>query len=1481
MNENLSGTMIRGYRIKASIGSGGFGSVYRAYQPIIDREVAIKVIHARYANQLEFIRRFEIEARLIARLEHAHIVPLYDYWRDPTGAYLVMRALRGGSLRDRLTEHGALALQTTVQWVTQIAEALAIAHQHNIIHRDLKPENILLDQEGNAYLTDFGIAIDTLNPYNEVMLKNLSFGSPAYMSPEQLHGLNVSPEGDIYSLGVLLFEALTAQIPFSNETLLARKEKQALMPIPSVVSLRPDLPSTLDNVIWRATAQNPRARYPDMRQFIQALHMATQGIVTGIPMLRPMLARSDDANATGIIGMGGVGDTPKPPDSPMTQAIAMDDFTTRMIDPNAPIEEREADLSALQYLILRNPYKGLRAFEEVDSDDFYGRQDAITRLIRRLPTGRFLAVVGPSGSGKSSLARAGLIASLRHGRIEGSDRWLYVTLQPGPRPLEALREALLGVAAWDVPDFSVTPSAMYELLCRLGPTLLLIDQFEEVFTLCEDETIRERFLALLADAVTQAESPLRLVITLRADFYDRPLHYPAFGALVRESTEVVLPLSPHELEEAIVTPATNIGLMLEAPLIRVLIEDLYGQTGALPLLQYALTQLFDQRDELLLTERAYQAIGGASGALAQRAEQVYHALTPSEQAIAHRLFLRLITVSDQTITRKRLLWSELPAEAEKIVQAFGKDRLLTLDRDPITRSPTVEIAHEALITRWQRLADWIAVNRADLQTAARLATITEDWERAERDRSFLAGGSRLAEFEALLDHALVSLSPAQRAFIEAGQRLRQRGQRRTQVVIALLTLLLLIACGFAIVAFDQQGREQIARAEALRERDRANQEAQFSRSRELAALALTQSEHDLALLLSVSAYQTAPTFEARHGLLSALQTHPAIQTYLHGHTSVIRAVGVYGDRIASADAQGMLQIWSRSTHDSIGAPIPAHQGPIYALAIDANGILTAGADAKVSLWDHDGQAIVPPILHDAAVWSVALTAQQIAIGDELGQVVVYDRADQTVIWESTAHQDMVYALAYSPDGMTLASAGGDGRARLFDAIHGTPIGDPFEEHAGFALALAYAPDGTQLASTGADGQVVIYDLTAPRVITAFDTGHRNYPRAIAYNPTGEILATASLDGTIRLWDARSGQALIDPLIGHQAAVWDMAFYGDLQWVSSGAEGQLILWDIQPPSRPAMGAWVSVGPIARIAFSADQMITGHDDGTITLADRVSGEPLGRWTGHRALITGLAVFGDRVISTSADQSAIVWDLATGEMIYHLTGHRSVINDFTIVEDRLYTASDDGTIQHWDLQTGEGLGVLIAIDSPLSLTYSETTGHLIVGTRTGAIYRVDREGQTIGEPWTAHQDAVTTLSTQGPVLISGGRDRQVIIWDLLVDNPTPRLLSGHGDWVQSVTLDLEKGLIVSGGRDQTVRLWDLQTGRALGQPWLGHVDAVTQVAFHDGHVYSVGRDGNVIGWITAVESWQTLACAIANRPFNLIEREWYRLEDTIICE
>ena len=204
---------IKGYELLEPIGEGAYGAVYRAHQPIVDREVAIKIILPEYANQPDFIRRFDTEAQLVAQLEHIHIVPLYDYWRDPQGAYLVMRLMKGGSLEDSLKESGPWAAEDTARLIDHVASALDAAHQQRVVHRDLKPANILLDEEGNAYLSDFSIA-KALGEDSGMTVTGAIVGTPAYITPEQAQSLPVSPQTDIYALGVVLYVMLTGEHPF-------------------------------------------------------------------------------------------------------------------------------------------------------------------------------------------------------------------------------------------------------------------------------------------------------------------------------------------------------------------------------------------------------------------------------------------------------------------------------------------------------------------------------------------------------------------------------------------------------------------------------------------------------------------------------------------------------------------------------------------------------------------------------------------------------------------------------------------------------------------------------------------------------------------------------------------------------------------------------------------------------------------------------------------------------------------------------------------------------------------------------------------------------------------------------------------------------------------------------------------------------------------------------------------------------------------
>ncbi len=609
---------IKGYDLLQPIGEGAFGAVYRARQHIVEREVAVKVIQPEFANQPDFIRRFETEAQLVAQLEHLHIVPLYDYWRDPDGAYLAMRYLKGGSL-EALIGNGSLSLTRTAHLLEQIGSALAAAHRKGIVHRDLKPANILLDEDGNAYLSDFGIA-KAIGAQSGMTITGAIVGTPTYISPEQIQALPVSPQTDIYSLGVLLFVILTGVHPFPDASagdLFARHLRD---PLPDIRESAPDLPAELDSVIQRATAKDPADRYPDVGS---------------------LLADFRHALGPGLL----------------------------------PSPERTLSEDLLE---VPNPYKGLRPFLEADAADFFGREALIEQLLTRLREdneySRFLAVVGPSGSGKSSVVKAGLLPALRQGAMPGSQDWFMVSITPGSHPLDELEVGLLRVAAQK-------PSNLMEQLKRderglvraaqlilpegNGELLLVIDQFEEIFTLAEDKAEADHFMGLIFQAVTDPHSQIRVLITLRADFYDRPLMEADFSTLVQQRTEVVIPLSSAELESAITGPGGRIGIALEPGLETEIIADVIDQPGSLPLLQYALTELFERRQGRLLTREKYQAIGGVLGALASQAEQVYLSLNEIQQAVSRQIFLRLVALGEGVEdTRRRVLRSELTSLAD-------------------------------------------------------------------------------------------------------------------------------------------------------------------------------------------------------------------------------------------------------------------------------------------------------------------------------------------------------------------------------------------------------------------------------------------------------------------------------------------------------------------------------------------------------------------------------------------------------------------------------------------------------------------------------------------------------------------------------------------------------------------------------------------------------------------------------------------------
>jgi WD40 repeat protein/serine/threonine protein kinase len=1480
--DDLTNRIIKGYELRELIGSGGFGAVYRAYQTQVEREVALKIVLPDFANHPDFIRRFEAEAQMIARLEHFHIVPLYDFWREPDGAYLVMRWLRGGSLRG-LIDQGRQDVLIVARLLDQVAAALAVAHRNGVIHRDIKPDNVLLDEEGNAFLVDFGIAVDLLKP--DMPQQHESFGSPAYASPEHIMGHSFTPQMDIYSLGIVLFEMLTGVRPFTSDDHMVLMRQHLSDPVPPLQSQRPDLPTTLNTVIWRATAKSPQARYPNVLElaadFRRALNL-------------------DGQPAPVLVGT---------PSSPKTSDAVLE--TIMLVGGADPI----------------NPYKGLRPFQEADAADFFGRERLVEQLLVRLSaiaprsddaspaaTGqllegqsgpRFLAVVGPSGSGKSSVVKAGLIPALRRGALAGSADWFVAQMVPGSSPFEELAAALLRIAANAPPNLlerlRQDERGLLDLVAAVLPAdesemLLVVDQFEEVFTLVEDETERAKFLNCLLTAVNDPASHLRLVLTLRADFYDRPLLYPGFGDLVRDHTEVVLPLSSSELAQAINSPAERAALLLETGLASSIVGDVSKQPGALPLLQFALTELYERREGRSLTIAAYQAIGGVSGALARRADELYESLDTDSKDAARQMLLRLVTLGESAEdTRRRLLQSELLSAGtdrkvmQQVIDTFGKYRLLTFDREPSTRAQTVELAHEALIREWKLLRAWLNASRDELRQHQRLASATVEWLNAGRDPSYLASGSRLSQFESLTDSRTLSLNDDERAYLNASIEQRLRAANRLRLFIAGLVVFSIVALALALFA--------------IAERNRAELEKQIANSRGLAVTALNNiGQLDLALLLNLEALNTFDTFEARHSLLTALQYRPRLAQFLHGHTDRVRTVAVSPERgiIASGSRNNTIILWDSASGKPALPPLTGHTGPINSLAFSPDGrtLVSGSADGTLRLWNAaTGELIGAPLEgHTDEVWSVAFSPD--------GALIASGSADTTIrLWNAVTgepigaplggHADIVFAVAFSPDGELLASGSGDTTIRLWDVATGEPVGEPRAGHTNYVLALAFNERGL-LVSGGADNQIFLWTPSSEEPLFSYQTDHTNWIRSLAFDPTGQVLASASADGTIRLWDPLSGLEIGEPLMGHTDEVWGVIYSPDgKSLVSAGADNVLIRWDMNPQYEP-LGQLVTghAETIASVAFSPDGALVASGSGdsaigmdnTVRLWDAASGEEVALLEGHGGPVTSVAFSpdGQMLASGSADQTIILWNVLTRRISALLTGHRQAVFSVAFSPDgtQLVSGGDDGAVILWDAQAGTALGEPLREhgDGVLAVVFSPDGKLVASGSRDGTVILWDAISRSpMAEPLTGHTDQITSVvfTPDGRTLATGSRDGTILLWDVATHQPIGQPLDGHeGRYVLGLAFSPDGRLLASGGEDNRVILWDVAEGRELGQPFAGHLNWVNSVAFSpDGRMLaSASRDATLILWDVSLDSWRARACAIASRSLTALEWDRY---------
>jgi serine/threonine protein kinase/WD40 repeat protein len=1372
---NIAGQHIKGYELHERIGAGGFGAVYRAFQSTIGREVAMKIILPGHANHPDFIRRFEAEAHVIARLEHPYIVPLHDYWRDPDGAYLVMRYLRGGSLHDSLQKQGAFPLEEVVTLMEQVTQALHVAHRNQVIHRDIKPGNILMDEDGNAYLADFGIAKDHTISQSMTDPDGI-IGSPDYLAPEQARSEPVTPQTDIYSLGVVLFELLEGTHPFPAQSPIERLYKHLNQPLPDITALDEKIREAVNEVIQKATAKNPQQRFKDVIAFAQALREAaaldsSSNTTSLVELLTP---REQEVLKLLIEGKS----NREIADALVIEVSTVKSYINQLYRKlnvrsrvQAIVKARELDLivGKPQTQVLssssnlpepENPYKGLRAFQAADAQDFFGREKLIQKLLKRLhddtENHRFLAVVGPSGSGKSSVVKAGLIPALWRGELANSDNWYIVDMLPGNRPLDELEVALLRVAD----DRSLNLHEQLERdangLLRVADLilpdnkselLLVIDQFEEIFTLVEDENERLHFLNLLHAAVSSERSRVRVIVTLRADYYDRPLQYPDFGELIRNRLETILPLSAEELEHAVREPASAVAVRFEDGLVSRIVADVHYQPGALPLLQYALTELFERRDGRMMTQAAYEAIGGTGGALANRADEIYLEQDEAGRELIRQIFLRLVTLGEGAEdTRRRVPRSELLAIAaesegmDDIIDTYVASRLLSLDNDPATRTPTVEVAHEAILREWERLRTWLNESREDIRQQRIVAQASEAWKANKRDASYLLSGTRLEQVEKWhqatelamtpLEHDFIAASISERATHQKAEgerqawetRLEQRSRNFLRGLVAVFAIAALVAIGLSVFSFNQL--------------QRAETQTRIAQSRELVGYVqdTLDSNGELSTLLALHAVNM--TYLADGTVLPEAENilHQAVQ----GLRTPVRITDAYGivDFFPGFSPDGTRIVYALEAGDIFGktgvtgvADARTGQflyqvpGDVWGSYISAtNQVITGvfvGDTMELQLWDissSDQPTLLSSVAEPSELWHSAdgtfvVQTEWMSVSQDLRYLFASMAADgRNRIWDLTTGEEIVTPAidnipdgngnaTFSPDGTWLANFNYDD---LTISILDTTTWEelvrlPPPTTNVIAITGAWytlSPNGeriTRIITDNTNTNITVWDTTTGAELYNFYSPI--IPRFHSINADGSLIAIAAHTGQVMIWNVTIQQEELT--FGTSDDIRGVAFSPDSARVASiHGNGQLLIWDLMP-EREALtlvnnDSDEDFGAIG-LAYSPDgqRLIATGPSTTPNIWDVQTGQKLLTLTGHSARVTAVAWSADgTILATAAEDTAIIWDATTASIRFTLTGHTGRIYSIAFSPDsnRLVTSSFDTSLRIWNVQTGE---------------------------------------------------------------------------------------------------------------------------------------------------------------------------------------------------
>lgn len=1146
------------------------------------------------------------------------------------------------------------------------------------------------------------------------------------------------------------------------------------------------------------------------------------------------------------------------------------------------------------------PYRGLLAFTAEDADTFFGRDALIAEMVAGLSVTRWLAVVGPSGSGKSSAVRAGLHPALARGALPGSTGWVLVDVRPGAHPLDALGEALARPAATDAAQLArELSSADLGDVCRriFGSRRLVVhvDQFEELWTAAPPD-VRIRTLDLLVGAATAADEAVSVVVTMRADYYGRTAEHPGLAALMADSQVLVPPMTPAELRAAVELPARHAGLVLEPGLAQAVVDDVADEPGTLPLLSTAMQETWERRRGRSLTLTAYAETGGARRAIAHLADATLDSLDPRQQEIARRLLLRLAAPSrDGGDVARPAPISELVVDGDTqvVLDRLADRRLVTVG------AMTVQVAHEALLREWPRLREWLDADRDGRWLQQQIATAADEWEAAGRDDDMLLRGARLAAADEWRREREGDLSAREREFLDASVGLRerelQRARRTTRhfQILAVVLVVLVVGAGVATYLAVDSSRTAQDRANQAIARDLVNQTGTLARTRP-----------DTALLLAVEAYRRNPSRETQGGLLTGLSATRYVTGFHHELPSdIVRsAVTSDGSSLCVLTLSGDLLVFD--TTDWSAEPVRLVDGIAdpFALDVSPDGrtLLFAGS-AGVQIVDRSGGA--PRSLSVAGVDTVAAQFSadgRFVVSTEGDSVVLRDSRSGAEEYRFDASTETIAAVRPGRDELVVASDFGRvlGRTRL----DGAPLQKGVALPAG-VRSLSFTADGEEI-FVGVDGGIHLLDADTLRDrVAPLDLGASSsaaFTDSLALSPAGREVMVGYSDGAIGIVD-------VEPDAGLYEALRIPALPGGMaspEWL--GADRFLTFgvpaaeFDLRAVSqllRP-LGEGISLLNLQGVTVSSDrsqvfyvadgrlrQISASGSPGTLDMALPI--DPVGPAklaVSSDATWLAVAATGppeDQPAASATDPPAgrllLVPLTSDGDLVVRdVDGFTPFVQPAFAPDGRtLAFASGEQEISQLALPTASPRGGPMSVPgSPVALRYSTDGGALHVGDRDGRFWRLDTVSGRTGEAGSVSPNGslVTSMafSPSTDRVAMSTTERRIVIAD-------PVRASAEGAPLQSGNSDLgvpgfseDGSWLAAADDDGALHLWDLDGRREVGSPLRMGTFAVDAPVFVDGdRRLVVGTSEGLMSWDLDPTTWRRVACELAGR--DLTREEW----------